>query len=112
MRINRMFLLAVAMFSSFSAFAVDDDETDNHGKPKARYELGAQVAFVTVNPILGNYYDDHESVNGFNFGPVLTRRSEDGNSQNGLGYTHCTFITVPMGMRWVSWSRRPFSLGR
>jgi len=88
MRITRMFLVAVAMFTSFSAWAVDDDETDNHGKPKARYELGARFHFLTINPILDSYYDDHESVNGYTVGPILSRRSEDGNSRTIIGFDY------------------------
>ena len=99
MRISRMFLLAVLMFSSLSAFAVDDDETDNHGKPKARYELGARFHFLTINPILDNYYDDHESVNGFTVGPILSRRSEDGNSRLVLGLDYSK--TEPKDGPWL-----------
>lgn len=89
MRIRRSFLLAISMLVSAPALAVDDDETDNHGKPKDRWEVGARANFVTVNPILGNYYDDHESVNGFTAGGIVVRRSEDGASRLilGLDYT-------------------------
>lgn len=84
MRITRMFLVA-ALFLSLPAFAVDDDETDNHGKPKARYELGARFHFLSINPILDSYYDEHESVNGYTVGPIISRRSEDGNTRLILG---------------------------
>jgi hypothetical protein len=89
MRISRSFLLAISMLASIPALAVDDDETDNHGKPKDRWEVGARANFVTVNPILDNYYDDHESVNGFTAGGIAVRRAEDGNSRLiiGLDYT-------------------------
>lgn len=99
MRISRMFLLAAMMLTSFSAFAVDDDETDNHGKPKTRYELGARFHFLTVNPILDNYYDDHESVNGYTVGPILSRRSEDGNSRLILGLDYSK--TSPDDGAWL-----------
>lgn len=99
MRNSRMFLLAVLMLSSFSAFAVDDDETDNHGKPKARYELGARFHFLTINPILDSYYDDHESVNGYTVGPILSRRSEDGNSRLILGFDYSK--TDPKDGPWL-----------
>lgn len=99
MRIGRTFLLAALMFSSFSAFAVDDDETDNHGKPKPRYELGARFHFVTANPVLDNYYDDHESVNGYTIGPILSRRSEDGNSRLILGFDYTK--TSPKDGPWL-----------
>jgi hypothetical protein len=88
MRFGRLFLLAAMMLTSASAFAVDDDETDNHGKPKVRYELGARFHFLSINPILDNYYDEHESVNGYTVGPILSRRSEDGNTRLILGFDY------------------------
>jgi hypothetical protein len=99
MRIRRSFLLAISMLLSAPAFAVDDDETDTDGKPKDRWELGARANFVTVNPILDSYYDDHESVNGFTVGPILQRRSADGNSRLILGFDYTK--TSPDDGAWL-----------
>lgn len=99
MRFGRSFLLAALMLASLPAFAVDDDETDTDGKAKDRYEVGTRFHFVTVNPILASFYDKHESVNGYTVGPIVSRRSEDGNSRIVLGLDYTK--TSPDDGLWV-----------
>jgi hypothetical protein len=90
MRVGHTFGFAgiAVMFVSLPAFAVDSDNLQDRTN-KQRWEVGARVQGVTANPILDNFYDDHESVNGFTVGPVLQRRSPDGNTRYiiGVDYT-------------------------
>lgn len=84
------------LFGSGAAATARADDGKGAG---ARWEVGARFHFMTVNPVLDFLYDEHESVNGYTVGPVVTRRAPDGNTRLilGLDYTR----TSPEDGPWL-----------